>query len=48
MYLIGAFIITCLTNIFFYRWYTSEIAKDLEKMEKRVDKKLLFLKRENH
>ncbi|MGG5335396.1 hypothetical protein IGI91_001465 [Enterococcus sp. AZ154] len=47
MYLIGAFIITCLTNIIFYRWYTSEIAKELEKIEKRVDKKLLFF-RENH
>lgn len=47
MYLIGVFIITCLTNIFFYRWYTSEIAKELEKMETRVDKKLLLLHTKN-
>lgn len=48
MYLLGSLIITCLTNIIFYRWYTKEITKQLDKMETRVDKKLLLLRRKNH
>lgn len=44
----ASFLVTILTNIFFYRWYTKEIAKEVKKMEERVDKKLLFLCRKDH
>lgn len=40
--------VTVITNVIFYRWYTSELTKELKKIEDRVDKKLLILIRKNH
>lgn len=48
MSMLGSFIITIVTNVLFYRWYTGEIAKEIRKIEERVDKKLLSLIRKNH
>lgn len=45
---VAAFLVTIITNLFFYRWYTKEIAKEIKKIEERVDKKLLFLARKYH
>lgn len=42
------FIVTVITNVIFYRWYTNELTKELKKLEDRVDKKLLILIRKNH
>lgn len=42
MMIIASFIVTFLTNVIFFRWYTAEIAKEMKKIEERVDRKLLF------
>lgn len=46
--LITLIVMVITISVIFYRWYTSELTKELKKIEDRVDKKLLILIRKNH